>query len=147
MTISPNRLVAIATPLLFAPLAGAITAWTAKHAPGVDIDAGQLQAIFIAGATIAFAKAGLWMKGWQDYEKRQEATPVDALEIANEMALADVDDMGFTDDEAGIEGGFDLAVGDPDLDDDMEDEDLDNEIAEFEPAMGDEADAMPVRRT
>ena len=75
MNVSPNRVVAIATPLVFAPLAGTVAALAAKYAPGLEIDQGQLVAVFIAGATIAFAKAGLWLKGWQDYEKRQEAIP------------------------------------------------------------------------
>jgi hypothetical protein len=85
MFTSPNRLVAIATPLLFAPLAGAVTAFAAKHAPGVEIDQGQMEAIFIAGATIALAKSSLWLKGWQNHEKSLEVLPADALEPANDM--------------------------------------------------------------
>src|SRR5512133_1834213 len=73
MTITPGRLVAILTPVLFAPLAGSISVLAARYLPGVDIDQGSLQAIFIAGATIAFGKAALWLKGWQDWEKRQES--------------------------------------------------------------------------
>jgi hypothetical protein len=82
MTIAPNRAVAVLTPLVFAPLAGAVSVWAASHA-GIDIDAGSLQAIFIAGATVALAKAALWLKGWQDWEKVSAAGdaaagPVDA---------------------------------------------------------------------
>ena len=33
--MSPNRLVTILTPLVFAPLAGALTAWVAQNAPGL----------------------------------------------------------------------------------------------------------------
>jgi hypothetical protein len=75
--ITPNRAVAVLTPLVFAPLAGAVSVLIAKYAPGVDIDSGSLEAIFIAGATIAFAKAGLWLKGWQEHEKRQGALPAE----------------------------------------------------------------------
>jgi hypothetical protein len=68
--IPANRTVAVLTPLVFAPLAGAVSVAAARYVPGVTIDEGSLEAIFIAGATIAFAKAGLWMKGWQAYEQR-----------------------------------------------------------------------------
>jgi hypothetical protein len=85
MGISPNRLVAILTPLVFAPLAGAVSVFAAEHIPGLEIDSGQLQQVFIAGALIAFGKAGLWLKGWQDWEKTQNAVPED---VANDMALA-----------------------------------------------------------
>ncbi len=71
MTITPGRLVAILTPLIFAPLAGSICVLAARYLPGVDIDQGRLQGIFIAGATIAFGKAAIWLKGWQDWEKRE----------------------------------------------------------------------------
>jgi hypothetical protein len=70
MKVKPNQLVAALTPVVFAPLAGAISVWAAKHA-GANINASSLQAVFIAGATIALAKAALWLKGWQAYEKRQ----------------------------------------------------------------------------
>ncbi|MDP8907990.1 MAG: hypothetical protein M3N47_02485 [Chloroflexota bacterium] len=86
MNVSPNRVVAIATPLLFAPLAGTVAALAAKYAPGLEIDQGQLEAVFIAGATIAVAKAGLWLKGWQDYEKRQEAMRPVAIRLGEPMA-------------------------------------------------------------
>ena len=66
MTITPGRLVAVLTPLIFAPLAASISVLAARYLPGVDIDQGSLQAIFIAGATIAFGKAAIWLKGWQD---------------------------------------------------------------------------------
>jgi hypothetical protein len=77
MSIAPNRAVAFLTPLVFAPVAGAVSVWAAQHA-GVDIDATSLLAVFIAGAGIAFGKAGLWLKGWQDWEKSDAAAaPVD----------------------------------------------------------------------
>ena len=84
MGISPNRLVAVLTPLVFAPLAGTISVLVAKYLPGIDIDSGQLQQIFIAGALIAFGKAGLWLKGWQDWEKSQDVVPED---VVNDVGL------------------------------------------------------------
>ncbi len=48
MGISPGRLVAVLTPLVFAPLAGAVSVLAAEHLPGLDIDSDQLQQIFIA---------------------------------------------------------------------------------------------------
>jgi hypothetical protein len=56
----------------------------ARYFPGVDIDADRLQEIFIAGALIAFGKAGLWLRGWQDYERRQEPL---ADAVAHDVAL------------------------------------------------------------
>jgi hypothetical protein len=83
MKVKPNQLVAALTPVVFAPLAGAISVFAAQHA-GVDIDASSLQAVFIAGATIALAKAALWLRGWQEYEKRQ---PLPHEEVPDEDGL------------------------------------------------------------
>jgi hypothetical protein len=69
--MTPNRLVALATPLVFAPLAGAVAAWLAEHFPGIEIDQSALEAVFIAGALIALAPAAQWLHGWQKYEARQ----------------------------------------------------------------------------
>jgi len=125
MNTSPNRMVAIATPLVFAPLAGAITALAAKHAPGLGIDQGQLEAVFIAGATIAFAKSGLWLKGWQDYEQREQAAQAVAAEVA-EDPYADVDDADLESSyEDDLEGAFEGEVEDDiaaDHDDAIEDD-------------------------
>jgi hypothetical protein len=137
MLSSPNRVVAVATPLIFAPAAGAVTAWAAKHAPGIHIDQGQLQAIFIAGATIALAHSGMWMKGWQDYEKRQEVLPASALEPADAAAAAAQPDF-----DAGTDADADAGI-DTDIDADIDpgaaasdlDEDDDDPIAQLEAAL------------
>jgi hypothetical protein len=81
---TPGRVVAVLTPLVFAPAAGAVSVAAAKYLPGVTIDPGKLQAIFIAGATVALGQGALWLKGWQDYEKRQEAVPAG---VSNDMRL------------------------------------------------------------
>lgn len=82
--ITPGRIVAVLTPLVFAPLAGGIAVWSAKNFPGANIDADKLQAVFIAGATAALGQGALWLKGWQDYEKRQEAVPAG---VSNDIRL------------------------------------------------------------
>lgn len=120
MTFTPGRLVATLTPLVFAPLAGAISVLIAEHAPGLDIDSDQLQQIFIAGALIAFGKAGLWLKGWQDYEKTQEAGPADVL---NDVALEASMDVEPEDAAVDLDEEAALADGmDPD-EDDVDDDD------------------------
>jgi hypothetical protein len=79
--LTPNRIVAVLTPLVFAPAAGAIAAWAAKHAPGVSISQQDLTNVFIAGALIALAPAAQWLHGWQKYEERQ-ANAEQAVELA-----------------------------------------------------------------
>lgn len=119
MTFTPGRLVATLTPLVFAPLAGAISVLIAEHAPGLDIDSDQLQQIFIAGALIAFGKAGLWLKGWQDYEKTQEAGPADVLnDVALEASMdVEPEDAVDLDEEAALADGMDPDEDDVDDDD------------------------------
>ena len=92
MTITPGRLVALLTPLIFAPLAGSISVVAARYLPGVDIDQGSLQAIFIAGATIAFGKAALWLKGWQDWEKREADASGDVVDLPDDHAGSGFDE-------------------------------------------------------
>ncbi len=106
MNIAPNRAVAILTPIVFAPLAGAISVAAAKYAPGVTIDNGSLEAIFIAGATIAFGKAGIWLKGWQEHEKHQQVMEPDAPDAV--LATGVVDDEPDLDPEDGDGDELDL---------------------------------------
>lgn len=115
MNITPNRSVALLTPILFAPLAGAISVLVARYMPGVDIDKGSLEAIFITGATIAFAKAGLWLKGWQDYEKRHHLVSGGAPAAADALPGPEVDDDLGDDLDGGLDQDLDL---DADVDDD-----------------------------
>ena len=92
MTITPGRLVALLTPLIFAPLAGSISVLAARYLPGVDIDQGSVGAIFIAGATIAFGKAALWLKGWQDWEKREADASGDVVDLPDDHAGSGFDE-------------------------------------------------------
>ena len=79
--MSLNRVVALATPL-FAAAAGWVATWLAYNVPGVTIDQGALEAIFIAGALAALAPAAQWLHGWQKFESR-EADAQHAVELAN----------------------------------------------------------------
>jgi hypothetical protein len=120
MNIAPNRAVAILTPLIFAPLAGAVSVLIARYVPGVDIDSSSLEAIFIAGATIAFAKAGIWLKGWQDHEKREDGTAFAAsLNAHDEPELGTATDDLDPVDETEIDGDHLFEADDAELDDDM----------------------------
>jgi hypothetical protein len=134
MKVPANRAVAVLTPAVFAPLAGAISVFAAKQAK-MNIDPEQLTAIFIAGATIAFGKSALWLKGWQDFEKGQQM-PADALlaaddvealsedetvdgdETADDLMIADADADADADIDAEAEGDFD----EPSIEDDEEPE-------------------------
>jgi hypothetical protein len=80
--MTPNRIVALLTPLVFAPLAGACATWLAKHFPGIEVSQSDLQSIFIAGALVALAPAVQWLHGWQKYEARQ-ADAEREVEVAN----------------------------------------------------------------
>jgi hypothetical protein len=89
--MQPNRVVAVLTPLLFAPLAGAVAAWLAEHFPGFQVDKSALEEVFIAGALIALAPAAQWLHGWQKFEARQaeldrEAMAGDTLVPADPVA-------------------------------------------------------------
>jgi hypothetical protein len=81
--MSPNRVVALLTPLVFAPLAGALSALVASEFPGVEVSASALEEIFIAGALIALAPAAQWLHGWQKHEAREAARE----DFAHESAL------------------------------------------------------------
>src|SRR5687767_5191972 len=67
-----NRIVALLTPLVFAPLAGVISTWAANNLPGVTVPPDKIEEVFIAGALIALAPAAQWLHGWQKYEARQD---------------------------------------------------------------------------
>jgi Flp pilus assembly secretin CpaC len=65
---SLNRVVAVLTPLVFAPAAAATTAWIATHFPGLPtIDPGQVVAVEIAGATAALGTGLTWLHGHQKW--------------------------------------------------------------------------------
>jgi hypothetical protein len=66
--MTPNRIVILVSPL-FVGLAGWVVAWIAQHFPGhPHLDAAEVTAVFIAGATLAAGKVALWLRGWQKHE-------------------------------------------------------------------------------
>jgi hypothetical protein len=135
MKVPANRAVAVLTPAVFAPLAGAISVFAAKQAK-MSIDPEQLTAVFIAGATIAFGKSALWLKGWQDFEKGQQM-PADALVSADDVVALSMDEIA-DDDEAVAIADVD-ADADADADDEFDEPAIeDDEEPEFdeEPAAG-----------
>ena len=109
--MSPNRVVALLTPLVFAPLAGAVAAWLAKHAPGVEVDKDDLQQIFIAGALVGLAPAAQWLHGWQKWEARQASTDA-AMEIATASAAV-----------AGVAAEFEPPAADEEFDEQLDEAD------------------------
>jgi hypothetical protein len=88
-SMKPNRIVAVLTPLVFAPLAGAIATWVAENFPGVEVSQSALEEIFIAGALIALAPAAQWLHGWQKFEAR-EAEAENAVRLAAAGAVPEV---------------------------------------------------------
>jgi hypothetical protein len=112
-----GRIVTVLSPTLFAPLAGYISLWLAKHAPGVSIPtknsiAGSLSqaAVFATGLVIAHLKSSKWLDGWQKYEAREALLGSGALppsgEGPDDAALADTPEYDPTlDEEAGTAPG------------------------------------------
>jgi hypothetical protein len=115
--LQPNRIVALLTPLVFAPLAGVITTWAAENLPGVTVPRESVEEIFIAGALIALAPAAQWLHGWQKWEQgklaveaaaatgfgvtpvpiEEAAPPLEELEVA-EDDFSDLDELEDLDD-------------------------------------------------
>ena len=124
--MSPNRIVAFLTPLLFAPLAGVISTWAAENLPGVTVSQSAMEEIFIAGALIALAPAAQWLHGWQKWEQQRETN----------IAIA-----GTT-----ITGPPVAAEAPPEPDDFEDFEDLDelDDFDEFEDISMDEDEPVPV---
>jgi hypothetical protein len=124
--MSPNRVVAVLTPLVFAPLAGAIATWIANNVPGAEISRSSLEEVFIGGALIALAPAAQWLHGWQKYEARKadEETAVELANVAASAAPA-AEEEPVEPDEFGEPDEFD-DLAEPDEFDDLEE--LDDEL-------------------
>jgi hypothetical protein len=126
--MSPNRLVALITPLA-APLAGWIATQAATQLPGLDLPKSALEEVFIAGALIALAPAAQWLHGWQKWESQLLQTE-EAVRVATVGAEAepptiqvDVSQEGTSDEDEGfdVEDDFGLDEFDEfeDFDDDL----------------------------
>jgi hypothetical protein len=97
-----NRIVALLTPLVFAPLAGVISTWAANNLPGVTVPPDKIEEVFIAGALIALAPAAQWLHGWQKYEARQDEALLAAstgFNTTSVVAEAPEEDLDLLDEE------------------------------------------------
>jgi hypothetical protein len=97
-----NRIVALLTPLVFAPLAGVISTWAANNLPGVTVPPDKIEEVFIAGALIALAPAAQWLHGWQKYEARQDEALLAAstgFNTTSVVAEAPEEDIDLLDEE------------------------------------------------
>ena len=106
----PNRIVALLTP--FAALAaGAASTWLADNVSGLDLQAGQLEAIFLAGLAAVLAPAAQFLYGAQKSERHEQELEREALEADREAAEL-----------AGFEEVYDDELAYDDYDEDDEDE-------------------------
>jgi len=139
--MSPNRIVAVLTPLVFAPLSGAVATWIANNVPGAEISQRNLEEVFIGGALIGLAPAAQWLHGWQKYESRK-ADEEAAIELANvaSPAASAASAGGVTDfEEPDIEESDIEEVDDAeDFDMSMESDELDDLDALDEELFADE---------
>lgn len=130
--MSLNRIVALITPFAAAGAGAAATGlgeWL-----GVDVDAGELQALFIAGMVAVLVPAGQWLHGWQKYEAREaelqrdlrlaNATVATAAAAPEPLEYEDDWDEGQDEDLSALDELEDLAGLD-----EFEDEPLDDEVA------------------
>jgi len=104
--VPPNRIVALFAPFV-ALAAGVAATWLTDHVSGLDVSAGQLEAVFIAALTAVLAPAAQWLHGSQKlarFEAELERAALDAdtraAEIAGEQDLIEgEDDYGEYEDE------------------------------------------------
>jgi hypothetical protein len=133
--VSPNRIVALLTPLVFAPAAGAVSAWLARKVPGVEISQDQVMTVFVGGALIALAPALQWLHGWQKFEARQAdiqhavdlANAAPPATLASAQTFGDSDESGFGEDDEFLDDEFD-----DELDDELDG--VFDDVVEEEPA-------------
>jgi hypothetical protein len=113
--MQPNRIVALITPFC-ALAAGWMASWIAQNFPNADISKESLQAVFIGGMLAVIAPAAQWLHGWQKYEERQ----------------AETDRIAMVADAAAVEPDLEEDLeGEDVFDEDLEAEDID-ELDEFE---------------
>ena len=102
----PNRIVALFAP--FVALAAGVTAtWLTEHVSGLEVSAGQLEAVFIAALTAVLAPAAQWLHGSQKLDRIEaeiERAALDAdtrtAELAAEPDPGPDGDYGEYEDEA-----------------------------------------------
>jgi hypothetical protein len=130
--LPPNRMVALLTPVVALGAGGAAT-WLADNL-GIQVDPGELQAIFVAAIIAVLAPAAQWLYGSQKFERHQAEleqlalkADMKAAEQASEVemdattgAYEDEDDDGEYDDDDGYDDEYAAADDDDDYDDDYE---------------------------
>jgi hypothetical protein len=125
----PNRMVALLTPVVALAAGGAAT-WLADNL-GIQVDAAELQAIFVAAIVAVLAPAAQWLYGSQKFERHQSELELAALQADTKAA------------EQATEAEMDAATGayededDGDYDDDgYEDDDeyADDDYDDYESA-------------
>jgi len=112
--VAPNRIVALFAP--FVALAAGVTAtWLTEHVSGLEVSAGQLEAVFIAALTAVLAPAAQWLHGSQKLDRIEaeiERAALDAdtrtAELAAEPDPGTDEDYGEYEDEPA--GGDDYAA-------------------------------------
>ena len=141
--MSLNRIVALLTPLVFAPLAGFASTWAAEHLPGVSIPPDQLEQVFIAGALIALAPAAQWLHGWQKHEAREAEALAAAATGFGIVPVAPVAVAALPEPEDEVEMDYEEEDVEDDVDDVDDLDDLDD-FDEFEDTSVADAEDEPV---
>lgn len=108
----PNRMVALLTPVVALAAGGAAT-WLADNL-GIQVEASELQAIFVAAIVAVLAPAAQWLYGSQKYERHQAELEQLALKADTEAAAR----VTEADMEAAIEYEDEAGESDYDEDDD-----------------------------
>jgi len=91
-TFPVNRLVVLATPILFIPASAAVTGWVALHFPGLEIPEGLVVGLSGAAALGALTLAYKWLDQWQHGENIGSQADIEAAleEFADSPDVADL---------------------------------------------------------
>jgi hypothetical protein len=83
-TFPVNRVVVLLTPIVFVPASAWVTAYVAKHFPGLPaFSSGEVTGLMVAGALSALAAAYKWIDGWQKHEANlHHADPAGTVKAA-----------------------------------------------------------------
>ena len=142
--MSLNRIVALLTPLVFAPLAGFASTWAAEHLPGVDIPPDQMEQIFIAGALIALAPAAQWLHGWQKHEAREADALAAAATGFGIVPVAPVAVEALPEPEDEVDAAYEEDEDVEDVEEDVDDLDDLDDFDEFEDTSVADTEDEPV---
>jgi hypothetical protein len=103
----PNRIVALLTPVI-AIAAGAAATWLADNVPGMDVSAGELQAVFVAALAAVLAPSAQWLHGYQKYESHQQE--IERRALASDARVPAVDLVEYEDDEDDYDDDYESAL-------------------------------------